>query len=171
MGAASESARLTRQYRNWLMCELCHTHGRTFGLHPMSESDRCTRARRVSHANAMRRISRPWLAMGFRCHEGFALLDGGPLARIRVGNRAGVRPRFRDVAVPARELTDMGVCGFNARLTQTRAASIFLPVLCFVVVGRKLHRPPFEQSADLLDRWLRVHVSIRCEVAAHERRS
>src|SRR6185312_3313743 len=59
----------------------------------------------------------------------------------------------------------------SARLTQTRAASTFLPVLCFVVVGRKLDRPPFEQSADLLARWRRVHVSIPCEVAAHERRS
>src|SRR6478752_10614296 len=100
MGAVNESARLTRQCRNWVMCELCHTHGRTFGLHPMS--DRCTRPRRVSHANAMRRISRPWLVMGSRCHEGLALLVGGALPRTRVGNCAGVRPRFREVAAEAR---------------------------------------------------------------------
>src|SRR5262245_37846219 len=36
------------------------------------------------------------------------------------------------------------------QLTQTRAASTFLPVLCFIVVGRILDRPPFEQCADLL---------------------
>ena len=50
---------------------------------------------------------------GLPMSEGFALLDGGTLARTRVGNRAGVRPQFRDVAAPARELTGMGVCGFK----------------------------------------------------------
>jgi len=45
--------------------------------------------------------SRPWLAMGSRRHEGLALLDGGALARTRVGNPAGVRPRFREAAPEA----------------------------------------------------------------------
>src|SRR5262249_2180729 len=55
------------------------------------------------------------------------------------------------------------------QLTQTRAVSTSLPVLCLIVVGRKLNRPPFEQSAHLLARRRRVHASIACEVAVRDR--
>jgi hypothetical protein len=48
----------------------------------------------VSHANAMRRILRSWLAMGFRRHKGRDLVDCGSLSRTRLDIRAGVRPRF-----------------------------------------------------------------------------
>jgi hypothetical protein len=48
----------------------------------------------VSHANAMRRILRSWLAMGFRRHKGRGLFDCGSLSRTRLDIRAGVRPRF-----------------------------------------------------------------------------
>jgi hypothetical protein len=48
----------------------------------------------VSHANAMRRILRSWLAMGFRRHKGRDLFDCGSLSRTRLDIRAGVRPRF-----------------------------------------------------------------------------
>src|SRR5215475_3392981 len=60
--------------------------------------------------------------------------------------------------------------GFTKKqLTQTRTVSTFLPVLCLIVFGRKLDRPQFVQSADLLARSRRVHASISCEVAVHDR--
>src|SRR5215467_2058811 len=49
-----------------------------------------------------------------------------------------------------------------------RTISSFLPVLCLIVVSRKLYRPPFEQSAHLLARSRRVHAFISCEVAVHD---
>src|SRR5262249_39640391 len=69
------------------------------------------------------------------------------------------------------------LCGHGAttlmevmvQLTQTRAVSTSLPVLCLIVVGRKLNRPPFEQSAHLLAWRRRVHASISCEVAVRDR--
>src|SRR5499433_1164959 len=49
-----------------------------------------------------------------------------------------------------------------------RTISSFLPVLCLIVVSRKLYRPPFEQSAHLLARSRRVHAFISCEVEVHD---
>src|SRR5262249_13293054 len=49
-----------------------------------------------------------------------------------------------------------------------RAISSFHPVLCLIVVSRKLDRPPFKQSAHLLARSRRVHAFISCEVAVHD---
>src|SRR5260370_33985474 len=46
----------------------------------------------VTHANAMRRILRSWLAVGFRRHKGRGLFDCGSLSRTRLDIRAGVRP-------------------------------------------------------------------------------
>src|SRR6266496_6333565 len=54
------------------------------------------------------------------------------------------------------------------QLTQTRAVSTFLPILCLIVIGRKLDRPSFEQSAHLLARSRRVHASISREVPIHD---
>src|SRR5215510_10547538 len=56
----------------------------------------------------------------------------------------------------------------GGRLTQARAVSTFLPILCLIVVGRKFDRPTFEQSAHLLARSRRVHAFISREVAVHE---
>src|SRR5947209_6343752 len=50
-----------------------------------------------------------------------------------------------------------------------RTFSTFLPVFGLIVVGRKLDRPPFKQSADLLARSCRVHASVSCEVTVHDR--
>src|SRR5262245_34191658 len=55
------------------------------------------------------------------------------------------------------------------QLIQTRTVLTFLPVLCLIVFGRKLDRPSFKQSAHLLARSRRVHASISCEVAVHDR--
>src|SRR5262249_39898725 len=52
------------------------------------------RKKRVSDANPTRGISRPWLALGSRRHQGVGLPDGGPPARPGLAQRAGVRPRF-----------------------------------------------------------------------------
>jgi hypothetical protein len=84
------------------MCEPRHTHARTFALRLRYRADRFLpmHLKKVSHANARRRIPRPWLAMGFRCHEGLGLLDGGPVARTRVDKCAGVRPRFIRISSP-----------------------------------------------------------------------
>jgi hypothetical protein len=113
---------------NWAVCEPRHTHARTFALHPPIAVGCLVSAdaseRRVSHANAMRRIPRPWLAMGFRRDKGVDLFDCGPVARTRLGKRAGVRPRFIRNSSPHLNLCVLKIrfCSIGDEVRQGQAA-------------------------------------------------
>jgi hypothetical protein len=78
---------------------------------------------RVSHANAMRRVPRPCLAMGFRRHKGLGLFDCGPRAHTRLGKRAGVRPRSA-VPMPRESLATFEPACLSVRLMKRELGGV-----------------------------------------------